>query len=168
LPVLLTRPDTPAPAASIRRILVPIEGHEPPSGLRETLRFLCPESRAEIILLRVLPPVSDPTPLLESESPLATGATPLERLQEMADKLEEDGFYAWPVTAIGTPVEQILEQAGKLDVDLVAMSTHGRAGLERFLEGSVSEGVLRRSPVAVLLQRPLVVRKTVPAGESRA
>jgi nucleotide-binding universal stress UspA family protein len=147
--------------------LVPIEGYEPPPGLRETLKFLCPESRTEIILLRVLPRVSDPTPLLESESPLAYGISPLDRLQEMADKLEEDGFYAWPVTSTGNPVEEILSHAGRLEVDLIAMSTHARSGLERLLEGSVSEGVLQRSPVAVLLQRPLVIRKRVSAGESR-
>jgi len=168
LPVLLTRPDTPAPSKSIRRILVPIEGYEPPAGLRETLKFLCPESRAEIILLRVLPRVSDPTPLLESESPLAYGVSPLDRLQEMADKLEEDGFYAWPVTSAGDPVEEILSHGSRLDVDLIAMSTHARSGLERLLEGSVSEAVLQRAPVAVLLQRPLVVHKGIAAREAKA
>ena len=167
LPVLLVRPDTPAPAKGIRRILVPVDGYEPPPGLRETLKFLCPESRAEVVLLHVLPPVTDPAPLLESDSPLSYGVSPRERLQEMADKLEEDGFYAWPVTSVGTPVEAILEKAAGLDVDLIAMSTHGRAGLERLLEASVSEGVLHRAPVAVLLQKPVVVRKRVIAGESR-
>ena len=168
LPVLLTRPDTPAPSKAIRRILVPIEGYEPPSDLRGTLKSLCAESRAEIVLLRVLPRVSDPTPLLESESPLAYGISPLDRLQEMADKLEEDGFYAWPITCAGDPVEEILAHAGRLEVDLIAMSTHARSGLDRLLEGSVSEGVLRRAPVAVLLQKPLVVHKGVAAGEAKA
>ena len=56
----------------------------------------------------------------------------------------------------------------KHGVDLIAMTTHGRTGLDRFLEGSVSEKVLRRSPVAVLLQRPLLIRKPTLAGGAYA
>jgi nucleotide-binding universal stress UspA family protein len=37
--------------------------------------------------------------------------------------------------------------------DLVAMTTHGRTGLERWLMGSVAEAVIRRSSAPVLLVR---------------
>ena len=37
--------------------------------------------------------------------------------------------------------------------DLVAMSTHGRSGLDRLRFGSVAESVVRRAPVPVLLVR---------------
>jgi nucleotide-binding universal stress UspA family protein len=162
LPVLLTRPDIPAPATSVRKILVPIDTNQQPSGLLATLKFLCPD-RAEVILLRVKDPQHDPTPLLAPERPMSYGTSPEQILQEMADKLEDEGFYAWPVTSVGKPQEEILAQGVRLGVDLIAMSTHSRAGLERLFEGSVSEGVLHRSPVAVLLQKPLVLHQRAVA-----
>jgi len=39
------------------------------------------------------------------------------------------------------------------DVDLVAVGTHGRTGLERYLLGSVTERLVRTSPVPVLTVR---------------
>jgi nucleotide-binding universal stress UspA family protein len=67
--------------------------------------------------------------------------------------------------ASGDPVEKILEQAKNLDVDLIALATHARSGLERLIAGSVAEGVLRKSPVSVLLQKPLVIRHPTLQGE---
>lgn len=40
------------------------------------------------------------------------------------------------------------------DVDLIAMSTHGHGGLGRLVFGSVTDHVLRHSPVPVLVMRP--------------
>jgi len=164
LPVLLSRPDTPAPRNPIRRILVPIDGNQSPSDLLQTLRFLCPDAQQEVILLRVLPAVHDPAPQWAVKAPLSPGTSPESRLQDLADGLEEEGFIAWPITSVGNVEEEILAHGRKLEVDLIAMSTHGRGGLERLLEGSVSEQVLRRSPVAVLLQKPLVIHTSRMAG----
>jgi nucleotide-binding universal stress UspA family protein len=47
----------------------------------------------------------------------------------------------------------ILDYAESHDVDLVAMSTHGRRGLRRFLLGSVTEEVVQRSSPPVLTLR---------------
>jgi nucleotide-binding universal stress UspA family protein len=53
----------------------------------------------------------------------------------------------------GTPSRAILEYIDEHDIDLVAMGTHGRRGLSRFVLGSVTEHVLRASPVPVLATR---------------
>jgi nucleotide-binding universal stress UspA family protein len=168
LPVLLTRPDTPRPVRPIQRVLVPVDGLQPPSDLLESLRFLAPDVRAEIILLRVLPPLHDAAPQWAPGLSPSSASTPERMMQELADSLEEEGFYAWPVTCVGKAEDEILIHGKNLGVDLIAMTTHGRTGMERFIEGSVSEKVLRRSPVAVLLQRPLILRKPTMAGEAHA
>jgi len=49
------------------------------------------------------------------------------------------------------PAHAILE-ASK-EADLIIMGTHGRKGLDRFVFGSVTEGVLRRSDKPVLILR---------------
>ena len=166
LPVLLVRPDTPAPARALQRILVPIEGIQSPCHLLDSLRLLCPHPNVEVVLLRVLPPLIDPAPQWAMDTPLSAGSSPERRLQELADSLEEQGFIAWPITSMGNAEVEILAHARKLEVDLIAMSVHGRSGVERLLEGSVSEKVLQRSPVAVLLQKPLVVHQPTLAGGS--
>lgn len=46
--------------------------------------------------------------------------------------------------------EGIAHYAAEHDVDLIALSTHGRTGFRHLLIGSVAEAVLRHSPVPVL------------------
>ncbi|MFN8539601.1 MAG: universal stress protein [Thermomicrobiales bacterium] len=47
----------------------------------------------------------------------------------------------------------IAREAAARKAWLIAMATHGRGGLDRVLYGSVTEGVVRQSPVPVLLVR---------------
>ncbi|HLY74614.1 MAG TPA: universal stress protein [Planctomycetota bacterium] len=166
LPVLLTRPDMALSSRRIRRILVSVEGLETPTELLETVKSLAGGSNAEIILFHADPIVPDPAPLWASPAASGIGSNRERHLQAMADDLEEQGFYAWPVVAVGDPVGQILAQAVKLDLDVIALATHGRSGLELILEGSVTASVLRKSPVAVLIQKPLVLHKAAVGGEA--
>ncbi|WP_435347575.1 universal stress protein [Haloarchaeobius sp. HRN-SO-5] len=53
----------------------------------------------------------------------------------------------------GSPAETILDVADETGADLVVVGSHGRTGLDRFLLGSVSERVVRRAPVSVLVVR---------------
>lgn len=59
----------------------------------------------------------------------------------------------------GSVAQVILDAADRHGVDLIVMGTHGRAGLQRVLLGSVAETVLRRARVPVLV---------VPARAARA
>jgi nucleotide-binding universal stress UspA family protein len=57
---------------------------------------------------------------------------------------------------MGGPIaDAILDTAVATDVDLIAMSTHGRGGLARLVLGSVADEVVRRTHVPVLLIRPM-------------
>lgn len=165
LPVLLTHPGQPRPGSRIRRILVPAAAGEIPAPLLETVRSLASAASAEVVLFHAETPVSDPAPQWGSASPLSIRGQADHRLQESADLLERQGLVAWPVVASGEPVEAILGQIKKLEIDLIALATHGRAGLERLMEGSVAERVLRQAPVPVLLQRPVVLHKPALLGE---
>ena len=50
----------------------------------------------------------------------------------------------------GAPSQVIVDEAETTACDLVVMGTHGRGGIDRLLLGSVTERVVRRSPVPVL------------------
>lgn len=53
----------------------------------------------------------------------------------------------------GNPVSIIVEYAERYENDLIVMPTHGREGVSRYLLGSVTEKVVRLSPVPVLTVR---------------
>ncbi|WP_101297874.1 universal stress protein [Halegenticoccus soli] len=89
-------------------------------------------------------------------------------VDDVIDALEEEGERAVkdlardsaPIgveteTAVvqGRPHAAILDYAEDVEADLVVMGTHGRQGLDRLLLGSVTERVVRTSPVPVLAVR---------------
>ena len=53
----------------------------------------------------------------------------------------------------GPPPEVICEVAGELGHELIAVSTHGRNGLQHLLIGSVAERVVRMAPCSVVVVR---------------
>jgi nucleotide-binding universal stress UspA family protein len=54
-------------------------------------------------------------------------------------------------TPTGIPHEEIIMTAKEWEADVIIMGSHGRSGLSHLLMGSVSEQVLKRSPVPVLI-----------------
>lgn len=85
-------------------------------------------------------------------------ATLLQRAEQVvrrvADRAAERGVATVTEIRQGNPYREIVEYAESSGVDLVAMPTHGRRGLERLLVGSTTERVVRRADVPVLTLRP--------------
>jgi len=54
---------------------------------------------------------------------------------------------------VGDPADLILKFAQTEAIDLIVMGTHGRRGLDRFITGSVTQRVVRKSPWPVLAVR---------------
>ena len=76
----------------------------------------------------------------------------LRKAGEEAIKKALDLARAKGVEATGeVPIPTIVEAAK--EYDLLVMGTHGRTGLDRLLLGSVTEGVLHRTSVPVLVVR---------------
>lgn len=77
-----------------------------------------------------------------------------ERATEYVETVANDaGIDARTAVVRGTPYAQIREYVVEHDVDLIAMGTHGRTGVERYLLGSVAEKVVRTADVPVLTVR---------------
>lgn len=77
-----------------------------------------------------------------------------EIIQEAAERAEERGITTVAEVIQGKPFRTIIEYANSHGVDIVVLPTHGRSGLERFLLGSTTERVIRRTEVPVLSIRP--------------
>jgi nucleotide-binding universal stress UspA family protein len=89
----------------------------------------------------------DPLPFSQVSSELSRMLAPT------AAALEERGFTAKVVVQDGEPAESMVRLAGARAVDLVAMSTHGRAGVKRLLLGSTARRVVQHAPCPVLTVR---------------
>ncbi|MFB6135159.1 MAG: universal stress protein [Halobacteriaceae archaeon] len=74
-------------------------------------------------------------------------------VERVAERGREVGVEVETHVREGVPSRAIVRDAEEHDADLVAMGTHGRSGVERFLLGSVAERVVRHSPVPVLTAR---------------
>lgn len=52
-----------------------------------------------------------------------------------------------------TVAQRVVDEADSWQADLIVVGTHGRRGVRRMVLGSSAEGILRTSPVPVLLVR---------------
>jgi len=77
-----------------------------------------------------------------------------DELDALADRLRAKGHTVDTWLVSGPTVQTILEQAEKLDADIIVMGSHGRGKLFDLVVGSVSAGVIRKSPVPVLVVPP--------------
>ncbi|MCB0189196.1 MAG: universal stress protein [Caldilineaceae bacterium] len=77
-----------------------------------------------------------------------------EELRPVTEQLEASGFTVTIVVSFGEPITQIEHYIGTENVDLLAMSTHGRSGLGRVLFGSVAQELLQQLGLPILLLRP--------------
>jgi nucleotide-binding universal stress UspA family protein len=75
-------------------------------------------------------------------------------LTPMAQKLRGDDISVRTAVAFGRPAQEIVAFAEREKIELIAMSTHGRSGLSRWILGSVADKVLRGTNLPVLLVRP--------------
>lgn len=74
-------------------------------------------------------------------------------LQQVALRLQAAGHQTQTVIRFGQPADEIIAYAEETGCDLIAMSTHGRSGLGRWVYGSIADKVLRGSTIPVLLVR---------------
>ena len=73
------------------------------------------------------------------------------RLVEIHDRFTKAGLETTAIMIEGPTVYKILEYAKKSQADLIVMGTHGSGQLHKLLVGSISEGVLKKSHLPVLL-----------------
>lgn len=74
-----------------------------------------------------------------------------EELQRAAESITHPRENVRTHLVQGDPASQIIEVAAKAGCDLIVIGTHGRTGLSHLVLGSVSEHVVRRARVPVLV-----------------
>jgi nucleotide-binding universal stress UspA family protein len=76
-----------------------------------------------------------------------------ELVEKAAEKLRTAGFQVSTHLVEGNPKSQIIDAANEWHADMIILGSHGWSGLNRFLMGSVSEGVVRHAHCSVEIIR---------------
>ena len=74
-----------------------------------------------------------------------------ERLDQARTFLEGRGVTAEVVRSVGQPADAIVALARERDADLIVVGMRKKGFIERLVEGSVAQNVLRRAPCDVLV-----------------
>ncbi len=140
-----------------KKILVPLDGSKVAEGVLPHAKALAFSEGAELVLLNV---ASNPTlDFVFSDPGLAEQAVEEQEtrskkyMTDVEQQLKSEGFRVASLLRVGNVAEVILGVAEEMQVDVIAMSTHGRTGPARWLLGSVADRIVRNSKVPVLLIR---------------
>ena len=140
------------------KILVTLDGSELAEEVIPYVEDIAKRCNAEIILMRVSPPAHTVVAEGVVVSPLDEQLDQIEAdfkryLDRVADVLRARGLTVQTVIRFGNPAEEIVDFSENNDVKLIAIATHGRSGLSRWVYGSVAEKVLRAASAPILLIR---------------
>lgn len=130
-----------------KTILVPLDGSAESNVALPLARAMAQSTGGAIWLLRVAPFPAFP----DDHTRTHEAAQSIERI---AEELARGGIEVHPVTRQGDASEEILHLSTERAADVIVMRTHGRAGFERAVFGSVAEQVLRKTAVPLALVRP--------------
>ena len=153
-----------------KKILIPLDGSKLGEAalhyVEELIFTLSAEQKVEVTLIQVIVPSTrqvyggdgpiPPIPLKEEEmEPIKKEA--FDYLNQAGESLRSKGAAVKCKVIIGeigvTSAGEIIKAEDDINADLVAMSTHGRRGLSRWVFGSVTEKVLRAGKAPILVVR---------------
>ena len=138
------------------KILVPLDGSKRAEMIRPHVRQLASRFQSTVILIKVIEYIYS-NGIGEAYSNISEKALKAKLkdselyLDGIVTKLQNKGITCKRLISHGSVVEKIIEAANTEDVDLIAMTSHGRGGLARIFYGSVAAGILNR------VDRPLFI-----------
>jgi nucleotide-binding universal stress UspA family protein len=140
-----------------RSILIPIDVGEKSLAIVPWIERLAKVYHSEVVLLNVKPvgppddtgPPATPAPpgAVESKADLPIPPT----VSQARERLAAAGLNVRTLMMEGNPTDQILAAASTGEFDLIAMATHGRSVLRRWVMGSFAERILRSSPIPIFV-----------------
>ncbi|SNZ17973.1 Nucleotide-binding universal stress protein, UspA family [Natronoarchaeum philippinense] len=138
------------------RILVPTDGSEHARRAAAHAESLASAFDATLHIVSVVDLQAAAGPFdaggLEPEFVERLDANGRELVESTVDALDGSADVHTEIVR-GRPADSILEYAADNGVGLIAMGTHGRSGIRRYVAGSVAESVVRRADVPVFTVR---------------
>jgi len=144
----------------LKKILVPLDGSREGEVVIPHIAWLASGLRAEVVLFQALAggyhtiTAKGYEYAIYPEQQIASDkAFAKDYLSGVGTQLKEKGIKLGVEVRLGHAAEGIIEFADEANADMVAMSTHGRSGVGRWVLGSVAEKVLHEGNKPLLLVR---------------
>lgn len=141
-------------AKPVSRILLAIEGHDDGVRLQRWLRAHPFAHPVAVTVLSVVPALNlvDPQLVVGFQTWSEDATRHAEKIvHDTAQALAGSQFTTAEAVRVGDPVSSVCEAATGHDV--IVVGSHGRKGVDRFLLGSVSHGIVHRATCSVLVVR---------------
>jgi nucleotide-binding universal stress UspA family protein len=141
-----------------KKILVPLDGSPLAEAVLPHAEALAKSEHAEIIILRVPnAPVSEflsRDPMIAEMIHDDMEKESEEYVHNKVAALEKENIKVTGITKDGSVPDTILAVADETHADIIAMSTHGRTGVSRWLMGSVADKIIHHAHIPVMLIHP--------------
>ena len=144
-------------------ILVATDGSDDSDAAVDAALDLAHDTNGKLLVLSVVPEASgdasddgagsdadaEPPPRDEDEEVIEAN----DLTNDVVDHALEWGIEATPLVWEGEPADAILAAAESEGADVIVIGSSGKSGVGRMLMGSVSDDVIRRAPVPVMVVR---------------
>jgi len=145
VPVLIVQPlPKSAGKPQFKRIVVPLDGSHRSGSILPHASELAKATGAKILFMTIVEPRA------REDLPVEVWARNMFKEQK---QLHKQGIQTELAIRYGDPALEILSFGDVNNADLIALSTHGRTGLDRVRYGSVAEKVLRQGKLPLLILR---------------
>ena len=147
------------------KILIPLDGSKTGETalpyMEELVAKLSPRVKIELTLIQVVSFITHYVAAGDLITPISYTEQEMKQIQQQARNylnkiakgIRSEKACVEIRVGIGNSAEGIIKAADEIDVDLIAMSTHGRHGISRWAFGSVTDKVLRAGHKPMLMVR---------------
>ena len=150
-PVLVANPTALGGRLAPKQVVVPLDGSDVSASVLPHAATLARAFDAKLLLVHFVEPTRT-----RAAREVPPRRDVVEFLEARHAELAASGLRVEFRISAGHPATRLLELARADGSDLVAMATHGRSGLGRWLYGSVAETVIRSARCPLLIHRPAV------------
>jgi len=143
----------------LKKVIIPLDGSKEGEAVIPYIAEIASNTDAEVTLLHVMASIHPVYSIPGETVQMPYALDELQLLREKAEvylkKLvpifEDKGVNVKCEVVTGATANEIIRYAEDAEADLVAMSTHGRAGITRWALGSTTDKVLRAGTTPVML-----------------
>ena len=164
-PLLLIRPSEetrPSGEMRLSTVILPLDGSHLAEKIFSHVVYLANRLRLEVVLIRTYTLPTTAYFMASGVSPPAIGEMKAKIKKEVTDylqakveELQAEGIEKVSLVAVeGRGPEEIIDLARRTTNNIVAISTHGRSGIGRWVLGSVTDRVVCYCGDPVLVIRP--------------
>ncbi len=146
--------------APCQQILATLDGSRLAEAILQPVRILATRMGAAVTLFHVVA-VPDSVRAMAREAGITLDEVVAQEraraqryLDGVARRLRDAGIAVATATGVGDAAVEIVRCAERERFDLIALATHGRSGLQRWINGSVADAVLHAATLPLLLVRP--------------